>query len=199
MEKEINKGSIGQVLQSQAEFCCKIESDRIAKKELGGGACLDIGIYCVQFSQFVFGGEKPEKVVASGFTNEEGVDCYGSVTFLYSGGRAATFQYSSKVDAPCEAHVYGTDGSMSLKFPFWCSNKLQLKDGKVVEFPLPEGLQEFNFFNSAGLGYEAQHVRECLLKCLKESPAVPHSETMTIAELMEDIRKQIGVVYEQDA
>merc|ERR1719232_1318408 len=97
----------------------------------------------------------------------------------------------------CEAHVYGTKGTMSLKFPFWCSNKLQLSDGKIVEFPLPEGPHEFNFWNSAGLGFEAQHVRECLLKGLKESPAVTHAETLTIAELMENIRKQIGVVYPQ--
>ena len=69
----------------------------------------------------------------------------------------------------------------------------------MVEFLLPETSRyPFNFLNSAGLGYEAQHVRECLLKGLKESPAVSHTETLTIAELMEEVRKQVGVVYDQD-
>ena len=76
---------------------------------------------------------------------------------------------------------------------------LELKNGEMVEFPLPETSRHpFNFLNSAGLGYEAQHVRECLLKGLKESPAVSHTETLTIAELMEEVRKQVGVVYDQD-
>ena len=87
---------------------------------------------------------------------------------------------------------------MSLKFPFWSATKLELKNGEIIEFPLPEGRHDFNFCNSAGLGYEAQHVRECLLKGLTESPAVSHNETLTIAELMEEVRKQVGVIYDQD-
>ncbi len=87
---------------------------------------------------------------------------------------------------------------MTLKSPFWCANKLQLKNGDISEFALPEGKHVFNFPNSAGLGYEAQHVRECLEKGLTESPLLPHSETLMIAELMETIRKQVGVKYDQD-
>jgi predicted dehydrogenase len=49
----------------QAEFGFNIEADRLNKKELGGGACLDIGIYCIQLAQFVFNGEKPNKVCAT--------------------------------------------------------------------------------------------------------------------------------------
>merc|ERR1711935_64959 len=198
LKEEIDKGLIGEVSHVQAEFGFNIEADRLNKKELGGGACLDIGIYCIQLAQFVFNGEKPNKVLACGHMNEDGVDEFGSGTFLYSAGRSATFQYTSRVDTNNEAHIYGTKGKMTLKFPFWCTTKLQLQNGEVVEFSLPKAKYDYNFLNSGGLGIEAQHVRECLLKGLKESPALPHIETLTIAELMESIRKQIGVAYPQD-
>lgn len=197
MKEEIAKGSIGEVKHVQADFGIWA-SGRVTTKDLGGGACLDIGIYCIQLAQFVFDGEKPAKVLAGGHLNQDGVDVFGSGTFLYSQGKSASFQYSSQLKTACQAHIYGSKGKMSLKFPFWCSNQLELPDGKILEFPLPKGRHDFNFWNSAGLAFEAQHVRECLQKGLKESPAVPHSETLTIAELMEDVRKQIGVVYKQD-
>ena len=128
----------------------------------------------------------------------EGVDESISGNFLYSEGRSASFQFSTKFNSNCEAHIYGTEGKMTLKFPFWCSKNLELKNGEIIEFPLPDGKHPWNFNNSAGLGFEAEHVRNCLLKGLKESPAVSHAETLVIAELMEKVRKQIGVTYEQD-
>ncbi len=41
-------------------------------------------------------------------------------------------------------------------------------------------------------------MRECLQKGLKESPLVPLDQTLLAAELMEDMRKQVGVHYQQD-
>ena len=79
-------------------------------------------------------------------------------------GRSATFQYSSKIEIKNEATIYGSKGKMTLKFPFWCADKLELSNGEVLEFPLAKAKYDYNFLNSSGLGFEAQHVRECLLK-----------------------------------
>ena len=35
---------------------------------------------------------------------------------------------------------------------------------EVYEFPLPKAQNPFRFINSAGLGYEAECVRQCLIK-----------------------------------
>ena len=200
LKDEIGKGSIGKVHQVVAEFGLRIDVDRLAKKDLGGGVTLDIGIYCVQLAQFVFNGEKPLKVLAGGHKNaDDGVDESVSVTLVYSAGSMASLVFTTRANTSCEATIYGTEGSMTLKAPFWCPTKLQLKDGGIADFPLPEsGKVAFNFRNSAGLGHEAQHVRECLLAGLTESPKVTHAETLAIAELMEEIRKQVGVAYDQD-
>ena len=57
---------------------------------------------------------------------------------------------------------------------------------------------EYNFPNSNNLAHEAQHVRECILAGKLESPLLPLDETIIIAEIMEDVRKQAGVVYNED-
>ena len=97
----------------------------------------------------------------------------------------------------CAATVYGSKGSMTIPDPFWCSTKLETPSG-TLDFPLPEAKIPFNYTNSAGLRYEAQHLRECLQKGLAESPVISLDETLLLAELMEEIRKQVGVEYPQD-
>ena len=200
LKELIEQKEIGQVFHVQAEFGMSIQADsdhRVNKKALGGGVCLDIGIYCVQLAQFVFQ-ERPTKVSSAGHLNADGVDETVCASFMYSGNRSASFQFTSRVKSTSEAHIYGTEGKITLKFPFWCTDTLQLKDGSLMEFPLPSGKHEFNFLNSAGLAYEAMHVRECLVQGLKESPKLPHQETLLIAELLETIRKEVGVSYQQD-
>ena len=46
--------------------------------------------------------------------------------------------------------------------------------------------------------YQADHVRECLLKGLTESPVVSFKDTLTAVEIMDEIRRQVGVKYPQD-
>jgi len=40
-------------------------------------------------------------------------------------------------------------------------------NGKLQEWPLKKGKVDFNFWNSAQLAYEAEHVRTCLEQGLK--------------------------------
>ena len=98
---------------------------------------------------------------------------------------------------PCSANVFGTKGEATLPKMFYCSDELIMPE-KTNNFPLPKARYEFNYLNSSGLRYEIEHVRECLNKNLKESPVINHEESLMVAEILEDIRKQVGVVYDQD-
>uniref|UniRef100_A0A0F8AFR6 Trans-1,2-dihydrobenzene-1,2-diol dehydrogenase n=1 Tax=Larimichthys crocea TaxID=215358 RepID=A0A0F8AFR6_LARCR len=46
---------------------------RSVEKELGGGALLDIGVYCLQFILMVFNGERPESIQAMGVLLDSGM------------------------------------------------------------------------------------------------------------------------------
>ncbi|TRY72556.1 hypothetical protein TCAL_00997 [Tigriopus californicus] len=197
MQEEIKNGVLGEVMQANATFGAKMEVDRVLKKDLGGGGILDIGIYAINFLQMAFGDEVPEKIIASGNLSPEGVDHSVSVIFRYKNGKMGCFSLSTQVELANEAQVCGTDGQIKVEYPMWAPNRMNFK-GKELKIDLPESKIKFNFPNSAALVFEAEHVRECLQNGLKQSDLVPHSLTLTIAEIMENIRKQVGVEYPQD-
>lgn len=45
----------------------------------------------------------------------------------------------------------------------WCPTSLEV-NGKETKYPLPEPYLPLNFVNSTGMRYEAEEVRQCLLK-----------------------------------
>lgn len=45
----------------------------------------------------------------------------------------------------------------------WCPTSLVV-NGKETQYPLPEPYLPLNFFNSTGMRYQAEEVRQCLLK-----------------------------------
>jgi D-xylose 1-dehydrogenase (NADP+, D-xylono-1,5-lactone-forming) len=75
--------------------------------ELGGGALLDLGCYCVSASRLVAGAE-PERVYGEATTGRGGVDERFSGTLRF-GDLTATFQCSFTARAN-EIEVYGSDG-----------------------------------------------------------------------------------------
>ena len=196
LSMEIDNGTIGDVVHARSTLGMIINLPRFHSKQFGGGTTLELGIYAAYFNQLVFRGEKPEKILAIGSLNHEGVDESVDVILHYSGNRSATFSTSSKIKMDCEAEAIGTKGTLKLSNPFWCSTRLTTPNG-IQEFPFKDDPDaKYNFINSAGLAYEAQHVRECLRKNLLESPVVSHAETLLVAQILEEILKQIGVNYE---
>ena len=171
-----------------------IKRARLVDPKLGGGATLDIGVYAISFASMIFGGEKPEKIHAEGSLWPEGTDNLAAVTITYPGGRIAQLCYSLLADLPCEALVCGTKGQLKLLKRFWCPTKLETSEG-LKEFPLPTPYQPTNFPNSEGMCYEAEEVRRCLQEGKKESDVMSLNETQLVADIMDDIMKQLGVVY----
>ncbi|XP_063585950.1 trans-1,2-dihydrobenzene-1,2-diol dehydrogenase-like [Penaeus indicus] len=199
MMKRINAGEIGEVVQVFCSFGQPLENiQRSVKKELGGGSTLDLGVYCVQFASLVMGGERPEKVVAAGHLNEEGVDATTSATIVYSKGRVATLNCSFRCELPCEGIVIGTKGTLKVSNPVWSPVHMETPSGNF-DSPLPDLGHSFIFRHGQGMMYEAAEVRRCLQEGLLESPSISLDETLILAEIMESMRKQVGVSYPQDA
>ncbi|XP_043952562.1 trans-1,2-dihydrobenzene-1,2-diol dehydrogenase-like isoform X2 [Gambusia affinis] len=189
---------IGEVKMVRADFGVPLlHVPRLVQKELGGGALLDLGIYCLQFINMVYKGEKPESIQASGVCLETGVDETVTVILKYSKNRMAMFTCSTRVQLPNDAVIGGTEGTIQVLSPMWCPTSLFV-NGKETQYPVPEPSLPLNFTNSTGMCYEAEEVRQCLLKGLKESPVMPHADSLLLAEMEDEIRRQVGVVYSQD-
>nr|XP_028559599.1 trans-1,2-dihydrobenzene-1,2-diol dehydrogenase-like [Podarcis muralis] len=194
----LSQGSLGDVMVLHAEFGSpQLSIPRCVEKELGGGGLLDIGCYCIQFACMVFNGEKPESILASGFLHDTGVDKTVSVILNYSGNRQAVLTCTMTARMPNRASINGTKGMIEIPSHFWCPTELVVNRERE-EFPLPPPSQKMHFQNSTGLRYEAEHVRQCLLKGLKESPILTHADSELVNSILEEARRQVGVFYPQD-
>ncbi|XP_007536031.1 trans-1,2-dihydrobenzene-1,2-diol dehydrogenase [Erinaceus europaeus] len=193
------QGALGELRVARAEFGKDLTHVRRAVDwAQAGGGLLDIGIYCIQFISMVFRGQRPEKISAVGRIHETGVDDTVTVLLQYPGGVHASFTCSITAKLSNTASVSGTKGMAKILEPCWCPTELVVK-GDHQEFPLPPAPnKEFNFTNGPGMMYEAKHVRECLRKGLKESPVIPLAESELLADILEEVRKAIGVTFPQD-
>ena len=75
LRKQIAEGCLGEVKHVDVTFGFRNEAipDRLAQPDLGGGAVLDIGVYCINFATMVFN-EHPVRIQSSGTLQDTGVD-----------------------------------------------------------------------------------------------------------------------------
>ncbi|XP_007074209.1 trans-1,2-dihydrobenzene-1,2-diol dehydrogenase [Panthera tigris] len=199
LRSTLSQGTLGELRVARAEFGKDLTHiTRAVDWAQAGGGLLDIGIYCIQFISMVFGGQKPEKIVAMGRRHETGVDDTVTVLLQYPGGVHGSFTCSITAELSNGNSVSGTKGMAQILSPCWCPTELVVK-GEHKEFVLPPAPgKEFNFTHGMGMTYEAKHVRECLRKGLKESPVIPLAESELLADILEEARKAIGVTFPQD-
>ncbi|XP_063293185.1 trans-1,2-dihydrobenzene-1,2-diol dehydrogenase-like [Pelobates fuscus] len=194
----LSQKAIGDVKVLRAEFGSnQYHVPRAVQKELGGGALLDIGCYCIQFALMVFNGERPESITAKGFLYETGVDETVTIILQYPGKRQAILTSTIMVAMPNQAAICGSKGMIQVPSCMWCPTSI-IVNGKETKYSLPPSTKAMHFTNSTGLSYEAEHVRQCLLKGLKQSPLMTWADSELLASIMEDVRTQLGVTFPQD-
>ncbi|XP_056652752.1 trans-1,2-dihydrobenzene-1,2-diol dehydrogenase [Monodelphis domestica] len=196
------QGTLGEVRLVRADFGVRPGLNfpaRVTDWAQAGGGLLDLGIYCLQFVSLVAGAQRPEKIHAVGLLHEKGVDDTVTVALQYPSGLQASFSSSITTVLPNSLHVFGTQGQAQIPSTMWCPTEL-LVNGERAEFPLPAvaNTETFNYPKSIGLVYEAQHVRQCLLQGLKESSVMPLAESELLADILEEVRRQIGLRFSQD-
>ncbi|XP_053121815.1 trans-1,2-dihydrobenzene-1,2-diol dehydrogenase-like [Hemicordylus capensis] len=194
----LHEKALGDLKVLRAQLGFKMDNiPRLLDKKLGGGVTLDLGCYLVQFASMVFGAEKPQCITASTLLHDTGVDETTAIILNYSGNRQAVLNCTMMIDLPGEALIGGTEGIIKIPDHMNSPTIMFLK-GNCWEWPLPPSPEPLFFKHDMGLRYEAEHVRQCLLKGLKESPIIPLCESELIATILDEVLKQAGVIYSQD-
>jgi dihydrodiol dehydrogenase / D-xylose 1-dehydrogenase (NADP) len=160
------------------------------------GTVLDLGVYTIQMSLWVFRSE-PTKIISFGKLNEDGLDMEVTAEYHFKNGGLAKIQTSCLKPLSNKCIITGTKGKFILP-DFWCPLEVIDVDGTKITWTLPKGAYEFNLQNSSGLRFEAEEARRCITAGLIESPSIPHSESLLIARIEDTIRKQIGVNFDED-
>lgn len=205
LQKMIANNDIGEVRFVRANFSFRRPpvraKGRLTDPKLGGGSVLDVGVYTISFATMIFRGERPEKIYAQGTLLPTGVDDLAVITLTYSNNRIAQLSCSISYDIMCEAVVCGTKNELVLPHPFWCSTKLETTKGVYEKpmiskkYPLPESSMPGNYPNHTGLSYEAEEVYDCIKQGRVESNIMPLDQTLVVAEITQEVLKQIGVVH----
>jgi scyllo-inositol 2-dehydrogenase (NADP+) len=181
---------IGDVRLLTATFCIRSENGpqhRHYNIDLCGGTILDIGIYNIFLSLFLFG--KPENFSASATLSEQGIDTNCSCSFVYPEQKMSVMYSSFLADPEIVASIHGTKGSIELEHLWFCPGALKLKN--------KNGNDQIFSFDVKGNGYEfeAEEVAKCLLAGKTQSQLWTPDDSRLLSEMMDKIREQCGVVY----
>ncbi len=181
---------IGEVTSVKADFGFKAafdESGRLFNQNEGGGALLDIGIYPVFLSLLLFG--KPEEIKAMASIGKTKVDETCHMLFRYSNNKIANLHATLLNDTATEAYIYGTKGVIRINTRFHESTSVTL----LLNGKEPKDI----FFECLGYGYryEAEAVMEYLFKDDIEHPLMPHSFSVDLMDLLDQVRKEAGIFY----
>ncbi len=189
----VKSGVLGDIRCVEGKFCYTMDEDEmehhVLKNENGGGSLLDVGIYCLNFAKWYLGTDI-EKFTAYS-DNYNGIDAHTQILIKYNNGAMANLSSAVLLRKEGGGFIYGTKGFAHLDRCYAPQTiKLKFNDGSEEEIHAPY----------SGNGFEEQitHFSDLILKGKKESPVNTFAQSLFIANQMDEIRKQIGIVYPQD-
>ncbi|AKG03593.1 oxidoreductase [Salimicrobium jeotgali] len=160
------------------------------KRELSNGALMDLGVYGIYPMVTLFG--TPSSTRATGVLLETGVDGEGTAFFQYD-DMEGVVSFSKIHNSYAPSEIQGEEGSIvipDISTPEGMT--IRYRDGSVEELPgtlsKPSMYGELKAFTNM--------VQE---GNLSESSAAAPEHSLETACLMEEVRKQIGVVFPADA
>ena len=165
--------------------------------ELANGAIMDIGIYTIYPMVVLFG--RPKRVDASGILLSSGVDGQGAVNFLYE-GMNATVLYAKIADSCLPTEIQGEAGMITLNKinhigEVHFSARLTPASGKGQK-PKAEDISALT--NRDEYFYEVSEFIDLILSNRRESAINSHENSLITLEIMDEVRRQLGVIYPQD-
>ncbi|MGH8893692.1 MAG: Gfo/Idh/MocA family protein [Actinomycetes bacterium] len=181
-------GDVRSVLVEHGQWFTPDPEHRLFAPELGGGALLDLGIYPVSFASMVLGA--PTTVTAASHPAFTGVDATTSVLLTNASGAHAVVTTSLAAAGANAASIAGTDARIVID-PTWyrpTTFSVVSRDGRVLE-------RFDERHEGGGLRHQAAEVARCLRKGHIESAVMPLDETVGVMRTLDEVRRQIGLVY----
>lgn len=186
----IGSGSIGEIKYIRADFGFPAPFNpegRLYNMRLGGGSLLDIGIYPLFLCTQLLG--RPARVVAAGELSPTGSDVTCHAVLQYGDGASAVISSTLTCQTSLTAEIAGTEGMIRIPTPWYKNDRYEWnRSGEPAQAVMLEPMVN-------GFEYQVQEVMRCRALGLTESPLLPHSFSLTMAETMDEIRRQIGVRY----
>lgn len=189
VREAISTGEIGEIVAIYADHGQALPAEpyyRLHAPELAGGALLDLGIYPISLTHLILG--NPDEIIAAADFTSSGVDSNTSMIFTYINGAHALLNTTLLIRTPTTATIVGTRGKIEIFGSFYSPTSLRITNGNISkDFP--------NEYHGHGLREQAIEFEEIVRGKKLESPLMTHKSSLEIMEIMDEVRKQIGLRY----
>lgn len=185
-------GIIGEPRLLTATLCYMMEfKERILRPDLCGGALLDLGVYALNFARMYFGTDIV-KTVSNCQMGPTGIDLQECISLCFADGRMANLQAGTLCLNDRQGIINGTEGYIRVD-NINCPEVIEVyRNYELVErYTKPAEMVN-------GYEYQVYECRRCIEAGEKESPMMPHEETLSIMRQMDELRREWGVVYPMD-
>ncbi|REC98169.1 putative dehydrogenase [Microbacterium sp. AG157] len=184
-------GTLGEIRVVSADHTQKISTDpahRLNDLALGGGALLDLGIYPISFAVDVLG--LPERITALARLSDAGSDAEVATAFVHAGGALSTTVSSSRGAGLNTAQIVGTDARIEIDRVWYTPTSFRVvaPDGDVLEEFTAE-------VEGRGMQFQAQAAERFVAAGAGSNHVLGIDETVAIMGVLDEVRRQIGVVY----
>ncbi|MCC5895202.1 MAG: Gfo/Idh/MocA family oxidoreductase [Alkalibacterium sp.] len=180
----VKSGVIGDIHSVDSAFAVPLVNDstnsRLTTLSMLGGALVDLGIYNITYCYELFG--MPEKIECNAKMNE--VDYSERITFDYPGFKATMF-VSMEEDGGHFFEIKGSKGSISIPKFHMAKEAILKTDSTEETFEVQDLLYGKQFSNVAAEIRSGKKVGE----------KIPPKSTIDVMALMDECRRQIGLVY----
>lgn len=134
----IKAGAVGELVSIRSEFHVNITDpdDIRLKSSTGGGALLDLGVYCVSVIRRI-AGEEPSGAKSFAILNDDGVDTSFTGIMKFPSGVSGHFSCSLTSQFSCVYSVVGTEGKLSVDWGGmvpWPGESFKIKHWKGEEY-----------------------------------------------------------------
>ena len=194
----LQAGEIGTIEKIRSSFGFEFPrdpKDRILNHDLAGGVLLDMGIYNLSMSQWLFA-EQPESFSIQGLLGDTRVDEHDEVKLVYPGGRSSTFTISMTTQLDNDLTIYGTAGHIAIEPMFWNASKATLTGSGVSLVGPTKTVKISREFRATGMEYEIEEAQRCIRSAAIESPVMPLRDTLDTMTLMDQLRSSMGLNYD---
>ena len=157
--------------------------------ELSNGSTMDIGVYTIYPMVVLFG--RPKEIQTTGLKLSSGVDGHAAVNFTYGNGMIATVLYGKITDSALPTEIQGEQGTISLDRINIISKVTLVRRKGESENIRPETLNHEYY-------YEVAEFIDTIQSGKKESTINSLNNSLITMEILDEVRRQLGVVFPAD-
>ncbi|OOE00211.1 oxidoreductase [Anoxybacillus kestanbolensis] len=152
------------------------------------GALMDLGVYCLYPLVVLFG--EPKTIQAHGVRLSSGVDGEGSIMLDY-GEMDAIVMYSKIANSYAPAEIQGEEGTIVIDAIHTPARvHIHYRDGRIEDVTVPQPYEP--------MYYEALEFMSLIEQGEKESTINSHAHSLATMKVMDEARKQTGIVFPAD-